>query len=54
MYYVYDLECYGVVVFDKEGKVFFIEEKFENFKSNYVVLGIYFYDNLVVSIVENI
>lgn len=53
-YHVHDPERYGVVAFDKEGKALSIEEKPENPKSNYAVPGIYFYDNSVVSIAENI
>jgi glucose-1-phosphate thymidylyltransferase len=53
-YHVHDPERYGVVDFDKNGKVLSIEEKPENPKSNYAVPGIYFYDNNVVSIAENI
>jgi len=53
-YHVHDPERYGVVEFDKEGKALSIEEKPENPKSNYAVPGIYFYDNEVVSIAENI
>ena len=53
-YHVHDPERYGVVDFDKEGKVLSIEEKPKNPKSNYAVPGIYFYDNDVVSIAKNI
>lgn len=53
-YHVHDPERYGVVDFDKNGKVLSIEEKPENPKSNYAVPGIYFYDKHVVSIAENI
>ncbi len=53
-YHVHDPERYGVVAFDKEGKALSIEEKPKNPKSNYAVPGIYFYDNSVVSIAENI
>lgn len=53
-YHVHDPERYGVVDFDKEGKVLSIEEKPENPKSNYAVPGIYFYDNDVIEIVANI
>ena len=45
-------ECYGVVEFDKDGKAVSIEEKPENPKSNYVVLGLYFYDNEVVKLLK--
>ncbi len=47
-YYVKDPRAYGVVDFDKSGKVISIEEKPEKPKSNYAVPGLYFYDNTVV------
>ena len=53
-YHVHDPERYGVVDFDKVGKVLSIEEKPTNPKSNYAVPGIYFYDNDVVEIAANI
>ena len=53
-YHVHDPERYGVVNFDKEGKVLSIEEKPQVPKSNYAVPGIYFYDNDVVEIAANI
>lgn len=53
-YHVHDPERYGVVDFDKEGRVLSIEEKPENPKSNYAVPGIYFYDNSVIEIAANI
>jgi len=53
-YHVHDPERYGVVDFDNSGKVLSIEEKPANPKSNYVVPGIYFYDNQVVSIAKSI
>jgi glucose-1-phosphate thymidylyltransferase len=53
-YHVHDPERYGVVDFDAGGKVLSIEEKPLEPKSNYAVPGIYFYDNDVVAIAENI
>ncbi|WP_318343157.1 glucose-1-phosphate thymidylyltransferase RfbA [Flagellimonas baculiformis] len=53
-YRVNDPKRYGVVEFDGEGKAISIEEKPESPKSNYVVPGIYFYDNEVVSIAKGI
>lgn len=53
-YHVLDPERYGVVEFDKSGKVLSIEEKPKEPKSNYAVPGIYFYDNDVVEIASNI
>ena len=53
-YHVHDPERYGVVDFDKDGKVLSIEEKPEDPKSNFAVPGIYFYDNHVVEIAANI
>ena len=47
-YYVNDPERYGVVEFDKNGKVISIEEKPKNPKSNYAVVGLYFYPNDVI------
>ena len=47
-YYVNDPERYGVVEFDEDGKVISIEEKPKNPKSNYAVVGLYFYPNDVI------
>ena len=53
-YYVSDPERYGVVEFDSSGHVVSIEEKPKEPKSNYAVVGLYFYDNDVVEIAENL
>jgi glucose-1-phosphate thymidylyltransferase len=53
-YYVNDPERYGVAEFDKNGKVLSIEEKPANPKSNYAVVGLYFYPNKVVEVAKNI
>ena len=53
-YYVNDPERYGVAEFDKTGKCLSIEEKPEHPKSNYAVVGLYFYPNSVVEIAKNI
>ena len=53
-YYVNDPQRYGVVEFDDKGNVISIEEKPENPKSNYAVVGLYFYDNDVIEIAKNV
>lgn len=53
-YYVNDPERYGVAEFDKDGDCLSIEEKPEHPKSNYAVVGLYFYPNSVVEIAKNI
>jgi len=53
-YYVTDPERYGVVSFDHTGKVESIEEKPTRPKSNYAVVGLYFYDNRVVDIAADL
>ncbi|MDD5825327.1 MAG: glucose-1-phosphate thymidylyltransferase RfbA [Prevotellaceae bacterium] len=53
-YYVNDPERYGVAEFDESGKCLSIEEKPEKPKSNYAVVGLYFYPNSVVEVAKNI
>jgi glucose-1-phosphate thymidylyltransferase len=53
-YHVNDPERYGVVEFDGEHRVISLEEKPKSPKSNYAVPGLYFYDNSVVEIAENL
>ncbi|HBN02276.1 MAG TPA: glucose-1-phosphate thymidylyltransferase, partial [Rikenellaceae bacterium] len=53
-YYVNDPQRYGVAEFDEEGNCLSIEEKPEHPKSNYAVVGLYFYPNSVVEIAKNI
>ncbi|MDD3984518.1 MAG: glucose-1-phosphate thymidylyltransferase RfbA [Methanobacterium sp.] len=53
-YYVRDPKPFGVVEFDKEGNVLSLEEKPKNPKSNYIVPGLYFYDNNVIEIAKNV
>lgn len=53
-YYVNDPERYGVAEFDKDGKVLSIEEKPTQPKSNYAVVGLYFYPNKVVDVAKSI
>ncbi|MBJ2191558.1 MAG: glucose-1-phosphate thymidylyltransferase RfbA [Muribaculaceae bacterium] len=53
-YWVNDPERYGVAEFDKNGNCLSIEEKPQNPKSNYAVVGLYFYPNKVVEIAETI
>ena len=53
-YYVNDPERYGVAEFDKNGKCLSIEEKPEHPKSNYAVVGLYFYPNSVIDITKQI
>ncbi|MDX2471456.1 MAG: glucose-1-phosphate thymidylyltransferase RfbA [SAR324 cluster bacterium] len=52
-YWVNDPERYGVVEFDESGKAVSIEEKPVEAKSNYAVVGIYFYDNEVINLAQN-
>uniref|UniRef100_UPI004027D872 glucose-1-phosphate thymidylyltransferase RfbA n=1 Tax=Prevotella sp. TaxID=59823 RepID=UPI004027D872 len=53
-YYVNDPERYGVAEFDADGNCLSIEEKPQHPKSNYAVVGLYFYPNSVVEIAKNI
>lgn len=53
-YYVPNPQAFGVVEFDKQWRVLFIEEKPKQPKSNYAVPGLYFYDNDVISIAKTV
>jgi len=53
-YYVQDPERYGIVEFDKKGKVLSIEEKPKKPRSNFAITGLYFYDNSVVKIAKKV
>lgn len=53
-YWVSDPERYGVAEFDKQGNCLSIEEKPEHPKSNYAVVGLYFYPNKVVEVARNV
>lgn len=53
-YWVEDPERYGVAEFDRDGNVLSLEEKPDTPKSNYAVVGLYFYPNRVVEIAKQI
>jgi len=53
-YYTNNPEAFGVVEFDDDGNVLSVEEKPEYPKSNYIVPGLYFYDNDVIEIAKNV
>lgn len=53
-YYVNDPERFGIVEFDKSGKVISVEEKPQKPKSNYAIIGLYFYDNKVVEYAKKV
>lgn len=53
-YYVNDPQRYGVAEFDAEGHVLSIEEKPQKPKSNYAIVGLYFYPNSVVEVAKNV
>lgn len=53
-YHVTDPQRFGVIGFDKDGKVTSVEEKPDSPKSNYAITGLYFYDNRVVNVAKNV
>lgn len=53
-YYVNDPERFGIVEFDKDGKVLSVEEKPKEPKSNYAITGLYFYDKRVVELAKQV
>lgn len=53
-YHVQDPERFGVVEFDSNGKVISVEEKPQKPKSNYAITGLYFYDNRVVEVAQQV
>ncbi len=53
-YYVHDPERFGIVEFDRDGRVLSVEEKPKNPKSNYCITGLYFYDRRVVELAKRV
>ncbi|MCV5792169.1 sugar phosphate nucleotidyltransferase, partial [Escherichia coli] len=53
-YHVTDPERYGVIEFDKQGKVISLEEKPTQPKSNYAATGLYFYDRQVIEMAKKL
>ena len=53
-YYVQDPERFGIVEFDKDGKVLSVEEKPQHPKSNYAITGLYFYNKEVVKMAKQV
>lgn len=53
-YYVNDPERFGIVEFDKNGRVISVEEKPENPKSNFCITGLYFYDNRCIKLAKKV
>ena len=53
-YYVQDPERFGIVEFDKDGKVLSVEEKPQHPKSNYAITGLYFYNKEVVQMAKQV
>jgi glucose-1-phosphate thymidylyltransferase len=53
-YYVNDPERFGIVEFDKKGKVLSVEEKPQEPKSNYAIIGLYFYDKRAVEMAKKV
>ena len=53
-YYTNNPKAFGVVEFDEDGNVLSVEEKPKHPKSNYIIPGLYFYDNKVINIAKNV
>ncbi|MEN3039792.1 MAG: sugar phosphate nucleotidyltransferase, partial [Candidatus Kryptonium sp.] len=53
-YYVHDPQRFGIVEFDEEGNVISIEEKPENPKSHYAIIGVYFFDQMAYEIAKEV